>query len=86
MNSLSVFHYLGLALKGLNLIRCHYKHMIRFDDNNSIRNKDATENLLLLNPFVPNASFLLPPENIRKPSGIVMFSWGRESVHREQMG
>ena len=85
MNCLSVFDHWGLELKGLNLIRCHYKHMIRFDDNNSIRNKDATENLLLLNPFVPNASFLLPPENIRKPSGILMFSGGRESVQWEKM-
>ena len=28
----------------------------------------------------------LPPENIRKPFGFLMFSGGREGVHWEQMG
>ena len=37
-------------------------------------------------PFVPNAPFLYPPENIRKPYGFLMFSVGREKVHWEQMG
>ena len=42
--------------------------------------------LNLLNPFVPNASFLYPPENIRKPYGFLMFSGGRERVNWERMG
>ena len=28
----------------------------------------------------------LPPENIRKPEGFLMFSGGSEKVHWEQMG
>ena len=28
----------------------------------------------------------LPHENIRKPQGFLIFSWGRERVHWEQMG
>ena len=35
--------------------------------------------------FVPNALFLYPPENIRKPYGF-LFSGGRERVHWVQMG
>ena len=27
-----------------------------------------------INPFVPNAPILYPPENIRKPYGFLMFS------------
>ena len=51
---------------------------------------------LSVNPFVPNAPKLYPlktsenltvyPENIRKPYGFPMFSWGRESVQWELMG
>ena len=33
------------------------------------------------NPFVPNSPFLYPPENIKKPYGVLMFSGGRESLH-----
>ena len=33
------------------------------------------------NPFVRNAPFLYPPENIRKPYGFLDFSGGRERVH-----
>ena len=39
-----------------------------------------------VNPFVLNAPFLYPPENIRKPYGFLMFSGGRERLHWEQMG
>ena len=35
------------------------------------------------NPFVPNAPFLKPPENIRKPYGFLMFPEVRERVHWE---
>ena len=38
------------------------------------------------NRFIPNAPFLYPPENIRKPYGFLMFSGGRERVHWERMG
>ena len=40
----------------------------------------------MLNPFVTNAPFLCPPENIRKPYGFLTFSGGREMVHWKQMG
>ena len=36
--------------------------------------------------FVPNSPFLYPPTNIRKPYAFLMFSVGRERVHRKQMG
>ena len=36
---------------------------------------------LQINLFVPNAPFLYPPENIRKPYGFLMFSGGREREH-----
>ena len=38
-----------------------------------------------INPLVPNALLLYPPGNIRKSYGLMMFSWGRERVHWEQM-
>ena len=38
-----------------------------------------------INPIVPN-TLSLPPENIRNPSGFLMFSGGRERMHWEQMG
>ena len=41
--------------------------------------------LISISQFVPNAPFLYPPENIRKPYGFLMFSGGRESVHWEQI-
>ena len=34
----------------------------------------------------PIYTFSLPPENIRKPYGFLMFSKGRERVHWERMG
>ena len=42
--------------------------------------------ILNINPFVTNAPFLYPPENIRKLYGFLMFSGGRERMHWEQMG
>ena len=42
--------------------------------------------VFFFNPFVPNAPFLYPPENIRKPHDFLMFSGGRERVHWELMG
>ena len=39
-----------------------------------------------LNQFVPNATFIYPPENIRKPYGFLMFPRGRERVHWQRMG
>ena len=36
--------------------------------------KGSSPNLVLsINPFVPNAPFLYPPENIRKPCGFLCF-------------
>ena len=65
-NCLRVFdHFVGLALKRLILIHYHYKYMVRHD-NSSIRNKDATENLLLLNLLVPNPPFSTPQKH-QKP-------------------
>ena len=34
----------------------------------------------------PIYTFSLPPENIRKPYGFLMFSKGKERVHWERMG
>ena len=34
----------------------------------------------------PIYTFSLPPENLRKPYGFLMFSKGRERVHWESMG
>ena len=36
----------------------------------------------LINPFVPKASFLYPPENIRKPYGFFMF----QKVEKRRIG
>ena len=35
--------------------------------------------LLAVNPFVPNATLSLPPDNIRKPGGRERVHWGRIS-------
>ena len=40
---------------------------------------------IFFNPFVPMHPFSTP-ENIRKPSGFLMFLEGRERVYWEQMG
>ena len=37
-------------------------------------------------PICSQCIFSLPPENIRKPEGFLMFSEVRERVHWEQMG
>ena len=40
-----------------------------------------------MNPFVPSAPFLYPPENVRKTYGFLMFSggdWVRERGTNEQ--
>ena len=37
----------------------------------------------VLGKLPANAPFLCPPENLRKPSGFLMFSGGRERVHWE---
>ena len=39
----------------------------------------------VLNQFVPNASFLHPPENIRKPYNFLIFPGGRERMRWKQM-
>ena len=42
--------------------------------------------ILAVNPFVPNATFLYPPGKIRKLQGFPIFLGGRERVNWEQMG
>ena len=37
-------------------------------------------------PIHSQCTLSLPPENIRKPCGFLMFSGGREKVHWERMG
>ena len=39
-----------------------------------------------LRPICSQWTLSLPPENIKKPLGFLMFSRGRERVHWEQMG
>ena len=46
----------------------------------------ANSVISLINPIFSQCTLFLPPENIRKPYGFLMFSGGRESVHWEQMG
>ena len=48
-------------------------------------NSRKQRNIIWFNPFIPNAPFLYPPENMRKPYGFRMFPGGRERVHWEQM-
>ena len=40
----------------------------------------------LLNPFVPNAHLLYPMKTSENLNDFLMFSWGREKVHWEQIG
>ena len=81
-NCLRVFdHLVGLALKGLSLIHYHHKHMVRHD-NSSIRNKDVTENLLLLNLFFPNAPF----SNPLKTSETLTVFWCFQGVEKGCIG
>ena len=34
-----------------------------------------------LNLLQPSVAFLYPLENIRKPSGVLMFLWGKKKLH-----
>ena len=43
-------------------------------------------NYMPIQPICSQCTLSLPPENIRKPLGFLMFSRGRERVHWEQMG
>ena len=36
---------------------------------------------LFLEPILSRCTLSLRPENIRKPYGFLMFSWGRERMH-----
>ena len=41
--------------------------------------------LVRVKPIHSQCIFSLPPENIRKPYGVLMFSGGRKMVHWERM-
>ena len=44
------------------------------------------DKMCLFNPFIPNAPFTYPPENIRKPFGFLMCLGAGERVHWERVG
>ena len=40
----------------------------------------------IIYPIFSQCTLYLPPENIKKPYGFLMFSGGREGVHWKQIG
>ena len=72
-NENSTKHLLMMAKKYLLTLVCR-------------KNQQCWIRLLTMLPIRSHCTLSLPPENIRKPYGFVVFSGGREIMHWERMG
>ena len=82
----------NVEIKHPNTLKHFYRQTLRAVFNRKLVILTGTlrffvlQSSINLQPICFQCTLFLPPENIRKPYGFLMFSGGREKVHWEQMG